>query len=213
MSTEFTGFPAEGFRFFAQLAANNNRDWFQSHKDTYEQCCREPLVALVAELEPRYGASKISRINRDMRFARGRGPYKTYIAAGVGGNYIALSADGVWVGSGMYKPEPAVLKRFRDAVDDPKTGPALERIVAQLRRKGYEVDTHDRLSSAPRGFASDHSRLELLRMKDIYAGKQLDPDELSTRKAKARIERVMSDTLALKRWLQQHVNAAAASTR
>jgi len=48
------------------------------------------MEALVAELEPRFGKAKISRINRDVRFSRDRAPYKTYIAAGVGGNYIAL---------------------------------------------------------------------------------------------------------------------------
>ena len=206
MPDGFNGFPAEGFRFFRQLAANNNRDWFQAHKDVYERQCRAPMQLLMDELEPRYGKSKISRINRDLRFSRNRAPYKTYIAAGLGGNYIALSADGVWVGGGMYKPDAATLKRLRAAIDDSKTGSRLAQIVTTLRKKGYDVDSHDRLSSAPRGYEPDHPRLALLQMKDIYAGQQFSPQPwLSTAKARARIEQAMTDTRPLIKWLQQHV--------
>ena len=70
MSEGFAGFPPEAHEFFRNLARNNNRDWFQAHKDVYENACREPLKALVSELDP-MGTPHISRINRDMRFARG----------------------------------------------------------------------------------------------------------------------------------------------
>src|SRR5215211_4026313 len=90
----FTGFPLEGIEFFRELSAHNTREWFLAHKDVYERACRAPMQALAAALEPRWGAARISRINRDVRFARGRPPYKTYIAAGVGGRYISLSPEG-----------------------------------------------------------------------------------------------------------------------
>jgi uncharacterized protein (TIGR02453 family) len=202
----FTGFPRESVQFFKQLASNNNRDWFLPHKDTYERACRAPMQALVAELEPGFGKGRISRIYRDVRFSRDRAPYKTYIAAGVGGHYISLSAEGLYVGAGLYRPDPAVLQRFRAAIDDDTTGHQLQAIVSSLRRKRYEVASHETVSSAPRGYALDHPRIHLLKMKDIFAGRLFAPAPwLSTAKARERIERVMTDTGAFVGWLRQHV--------
>jgi uncharacterized protein (TIGR02453 family) len=209
MDAPFTGFPREAFTFWKKLAKNNNRDWFQANKEVYERACRQPLQALVDELKPLYGPAKISRINRDMRFARGQSPYKNYIAAGVGGSYISLSKDGVWVGTGMYKPEPAALARFRAAVADDKAGPALAALVRTLRRKGYDVSTHDTVASAPKGYAADHPRIELLRMKDIYAGRTLPPETVASPKALDRVIRAMRETEPLAKWLRQHVEPNA----
>jgi uncharacterized protein (TIGR02453 family) len=206
MSERFMGFPREGFEFFKELASNNNREWFQAHKEVYDRACRGPMQALVEELEPRFGKARISRINRDVRFSRDRAPYKTYIAAGVGGHYISFSADGLYVGAGLYRPETAVLQRFRAAIDDPTTGRQIQGIVASLRRKRYEVDAHEKLSSAPRGYPPDHPRIELLQMKDIVAGRLFPPAGwVSTAKALARIERVIADTAALVTWLKRNV--------
>jgi uncharacterized protein (TIGR02453 family) len=216
MAERFAGFPPESIQFFKQLASNNNRDWFLAHKDTYERACRLPMQALVAELEPRFGKAKISRINRDVRFSRDRAPYKTYIAAGVGGHYISLSAEGVYVGAGIYRPDGAQLQRLRAAIADETTGRQIQAIVRTLRRKGYEVSSHETLSSAPRGYAVDHPRIELLKMKDIFAGRLFAPAAwLSAAGALERIRRVMADTGPLVSWIRQHVSAPhrAASAR
>jgi uncharacterized protein (TIGR02453 family) len=214
MAGPFKGFPRESVQFFKQLAANNNRDWFLAQKDIYERTCRAPMESLVAELEPRFGSARISRIYRDIRFSRDRAPYKTYIAAGIGGHYISLSAEGLYVGAGLYRPDAAVLQRFRAAIDDDTTGRQLQAIVSSLRRKRYEVASHEKLSSAPRGYALDHPRIELLKMKDIFAGRLFAPAAwLSTAGARARIDRVMTDTGALVRWLRQHVTGGESRAR
>jgi uncharacterized protein (TIGR02453 family) len=206
MDERFTGFPPESIAFFRELAAHNNRDWFLAHKDVYERACRAPMEALVAELEPRVGKAKISRINRDVRFSRDKAPYKSYIAAGVGGNYISLSADGLFVGAGFYGPDPGALQRFRAAIDDDRTGRRIQAIVGTLRRRGYEVGSHETLSSAPRGYSSDHPRIELLKMKDLFAGRRFAPAAwLATAKARGRIDRVITDTAPLVKWVRQHV--------
>jgi uncharacterized protein (TIGR02453 family) len=206
MPEAFSGFPTEAFEFFKQLAANNKREWFLEHKEEYEQECRAPLQALVTKLEPKYGPTKISRINRDLRFSRDKKPYKTYIAAGVGGHYISLSATGVYVGAGLYKPDGELLQRFRESIDDKTTGPRLARILKTLSDKGYEVHSYDRLTSAPRGFAADHPRIELLKMKGVVGGQMFPPAAwLSTARAAARIERVMADTRPLVDWLHRYV--------
>ena len=205
MAEGFTGFPREATEFFGELARNNNRDWFQAHKDVYEQACREPLKALVAELDP-LGSAHISRINRDMRFSRDGAPYKTHLAAGVLNTYVNLSAEGLYVGTGMYRPEPAVLQKFRSAIDSDKPGRDLAKIVSTIRRKGYTVGTHESLASTPRGFAADHPRIDLLRMKDIFAGKMIKPGPvLASRKSVAAVRKVMADVQPLGEWLRRHV--------
>ena len=123
----FNGFPQEAFEFFEQLAVHNNRDWFHAHQEVYERACRDPMKQLVAELGANPASTKISRINRDVRFSRDTLPYRTYIAAGVSGNYISLSPAGLYVGAGIYKPEPAALERFRSAIDNDESGRQLQR--------------------------------------------------------------------------------------
>jgi uncharacterized protein (TIGR02453 family) len=205
MAEGFTGFPRGATEFFLQLGRNNNREWFQAHKDVYEQACREPLKALVSELDP-VGTPQISRINRDMRFSRDGAPYRTHLAAGVLGTYINLSAEGLYVGTGMYRPEPAVLQKFRAAIDADQSGRELARIVSAIGKKGYTVGTHETVNSAPRGFKADHPRIALLRMKDIHAGRVIEPGPvLASRKAVAAVKRVMADVRPLADWIGRYV--------
>jgi uncharacterized protein (TIGR02453 family) len=202
----FAGIPREAFTFFEGLASHNNREWFQANKETYERACRAPMQSLLAELGPTYGSGKLTRINRDMRFARGQSPYKTFIASSVGSRYyISLSKDGLYIGTGIYMPDGPTLRRLREAIADDASGRTIASIVAGLRRKKYSVSTHETTATAPRGYADDHPRIELLRMKDLHAGKQLPPSALSTRKALDRVVVVMADVKLLSDWLQRHV--------
>jgi len=204
----FNGFPQEAFDFFEKLALHNNRDWFHAHQEVYERACREPMKQLVAELGAKPATTKLSRINRDVRFSRDTVPYRTYIAAGVDGNYISLSGAGLYVGAGLYKPEGPALERFRSAIDSNVSGRPLQRIVTSLRRKRYQVDTHERLTSAPRGYSADHPRIELLRMKGIFAGKTFAAEPwVSTRGALQRIRRAINDVRPLADWLRVHIGA------
>jgi uncharacterized protein (TIGR02453 family) len=203
----FAGFPPEAFTFLADLAKHNNRDWFQAHKRVYEETCREPMKALMAAIDPPFGAGWISRINNDMRFNRDRAPYKTRIEAGVKGHYVSVGAQGMYVGTGIYKPEPAVLRRLREAIAADLSGRKLETIVAVLRRKGYVVSTHESSAGAPRGYDADHPRIELLKMKDIHAGRTFEPDLLSTAKVLDRVKKAMADLKPFRDWLKTYVGA------
>ena len=204
----FAGIPREAFAFFEGLASHNTREWFQANKDVYERACRRPMQSLLAELAPTYGSGKLTRINRDMRFARGQAPYKTFIASGVGGRYyLSLSKDGLYIGTGIYMPDGPTLRRLRDAIADDASGRKLASIVAGLRRKRYSVGTHETTAKAPRGYADTHPRIELLRMKDLHAGTQLPPSSLSTRNALGRVAGVMTDVKPLSDWLKRHVSS------
>ena len=204
MAEEFTGFPRDAFSFWKGLERNNNREWFQAHKTTYEQSVRRPMQLLIEELKPLYGAGKLSRINKDMRFAKEK-PYKNYLATGLGGAYVSFSQQGLWVGSGMYKPEPARLRRLREAIADDASGRELSAIIASLKRKGFDVDTHARLEATPRGYDAKHPRADLLRMKDIFAGKLFGPSDASSSTVLDGVVKAIDDVEPFRFWLRDHV--------
>ena len=89
--TSFTGFRPEAVEFLAELAANNERAWFQPRKAEYEKLLKEPLEALCVALEEEFRSRGIPlradpvkspfRIYRDVRFAKDKSPYKTNIGA------------------------------------------------------------------------------------------------------------------------------------
>jgi len=204
MADEFTGFTSEAFSFWKGLERHNNRDWFQAHKDQYEQAVRRPMQLLIEELAPLYGPGRLSRINKDMRFQKEK-PYKNYLATGLGGSYISISKDGLWVGTGIYKPEPATLRALRAAIADDSAGRELTRIIAAMTRKGFEVDTHARLDKPPRGYDAAHPRVELLRMKDIYVGKSFGVREVASANLPRDVARAITALEPFRVWLRQYV--------
>lgn len=208
-SATFSGFPSDTFKFFRDLAKHNDRDWFQPRKAQFERVCLEPFKALTVALDPPLGASKISRIYRDIRFSKDKSPYHTHLSTIVRGTYLWLSTKGLYIGNGIYMPDGPVLRKLRAAIDTDASGKALADLVRTLRKKGYEVVSHETVSSTPRGYDADHPRLELLKMKDIHAGTTLEPAELSTAKAVAAVQKASADVAPLAEWLRRHVGAAS----
>ena len=203
MADEFTGFTREAFSFWKGLERHNDREWFQAHKDQYERAVRRPMLLLIEELAPLYGRGRLSRINKDMRFAKEK-PYKNYLATGLAGSYISLSKEGLWVGTGMYKPEPAALRQLREAIADDVSGRELTRVIASMERKGFEVDTHARLEKPPRGFDATHPRADLLRMKDIYVGKLFGPEDVSSASLPRSVAKAMAELEPFRVWLREY---------
>ena len=77
----FGGFPERALIFFEGLEADNSKPYWTDNKDVYEQNVRGPMLALLAELEAEFGAGKMFRPYRDVRFAKDKTPYKTNAAA------------------------------------------------------------------------------------------------------------------------------------
>ncbi|MDQ6742136.1 MAG: DUF2461 domain-containing protein, partial [Candidatus Dormibacteraeota bacterium] len=110
MDTVFNGWPEDFQRFFIGLELDNSKRYFEANRRIYEKAVRGPMEALVASLESEFGPGKVFRINRDIRFAADKSPYKTNIAATVGmgnrGGYLSLDARGFTVASGRYELDP-----------------------------------------------------------------------------------------------------------
>jgi len=203
----FRGFPPEAISFYEGLEADNSKSYWTAHKDVYERACRAPMKALMAAIDPPLGAGWMSRINNDMRFNRDRDPYKTRVEASVKGFYLSVGAQGMYVGTGIYKPEPPVLRQLREAIAADASGRKLHAIVTGLRRKGYTVSTHEASATPPRGYPADHPRIELLKMKDIHAGRTFEPSMLSTQKALAHVKKAMTDLKPFSDWIKTYVAA------
>ena len=206
----FKGFPAEALEFYEGLEADNTKAYWQAHKAVYEQHVRAPMDALLADLAPEFGEPKIFRPYRDVRFSADKSPYKTQIAGTLaGGGYVSFGAEGLAVGTGMYDMSKEQLDCYRRAVADDRRGGELEKVVAAVRRHGIEVTGRDELKTAPRGYAQDHPRIELLRFKGVIAWKQWPVAAwLGTAKAKDRVVEVLHRAQPVHDWLQQHVGAS-----
>jgi uncharacterized protein (TIGR02453 family) len=87
----FAGFKPEAIQFLVDLAANNDRAWFQPRKAEYEQLLKEPLEQMIAALAERLEKRGVPlladparspfRIYRDVRFSKDKSPYKTHLGA------------------------------------------------------------------------------------------------------------------------------------
>src|SRR5580765_8121684 len=96
--TRFEGFADRNARFFRALANNQDRDWFEMHRDEYERGWLAPMKALLAEVRERIDGlfphhplaePKVFRIHRDVRFSKDKSPYKTHI-----GGFIGIAGSG-----------------------------------------------------------------------------------------------------------------------
>src|SRR3990172_6419090 len=128
----FGGLEPDALQFLADLAANNERAWFQPRKADFERLIKEPLEALCVALADRFAALDLPlradprrsplRIYRDVRFSKDKSPYKTAQGAdfpwladpsdatgprGAVGGYFHLEPGNIFVGGGMWHPEPA----------------------------------------------------------------------------------------------------------
>ncbi|TGD85843.1 DUF2461 domain-containing protein [Mycolicibacterium sp. CH28] len=202
----FQGWPIEAVEFYEGLEADNSKVYWTEHKAIYERDVRAPMEELLAELADEFGAGKIFRPHRDVRFSADKAPYKTNCAATIGSGYVSFSAEGLAAGGGLYMPEPAVLARYREAVDKEKSGAALAEIVAALHAGGYDIMAHEVLKTAPRGYPKDHPRIDLLRHKGIAMMKTWPVGAwLGTRKAKDRVVVTLRAGQPLHEWLARHV--------
>jgi len=209
MIETFTGFRPEAIQFLADLAENNDRAWFTPRKVDYERLLKRPLEALCVALDERFRARDIPlladparspfRIYRDVRFSRDKSPYKTNIGAsfpwrgdgdGSSGGYFHLSPGDIFVGGGIWHPEPARLAAFRHLVDsDPGRVHGIIDEPDFARTFGGLMG--DRLTRVPKGFPSDHRDAELLKLKDVGFGHALSDDDVRS----AGLVDLVADTL------------------
>jgi len=187
----FQGFSLETISFFLQLGQNNNKTWFEAHRQQYEQAVMAPSRAFVEALgsrleaiapgvhaDPRVNKS-IFRINRDVRFSKDKSPYKTYFSLifweGQGPKlecssfYFHVEPPTLLLGAGIYIFPKHILKAYRQAVIDPEQGAALSQAIRAVQHAGYNLDGKH-YKRVPREYPADHERSELLMYNGLTTG-------------------------------------------
>jgi uncharacterized protein (TIGR02453 family) len=203
----FSGFRPEAIQFLADLADNNERSWFQPRKGDYERLLKTPLEELCVVLDQRFRERGIPlsadparspfRIYRDVRFSKDKSPYKTNVGASfpyIGGHadaggYFHLSPGEIYAGGGMWHPERERLTAWRALVD---SGVGLEALDDPAFVATFGSVGGDALSRVPAGFAKDHPRADLLKLKDVTFGRHLSDDEATS----ADLPDILADTYA-----------------
>jgi uncharacterized protein (TIGR02453 family) len=211
--SSFRGFSQRAVAFYADLATDNTREFWTAHKGIYEAEVRDPMRALVADLEPEFGPAKIFRPHRDTRFSKDKTPYKSGQAALVGdgaglGYYLQIDARGLSVGGGFRAHSPEQVARYRNAVNGAATGPAVAEIVADLRAKGFDIEWEP-VKTTPRGYAADHPRIDLLRCRSLMAVKAFGaPEWLPTPRTLDEVRDTWRVIAPLNRWVAANVGSA-----
>ena len=206
----FAGFPPAALTFYEGLEAENAKPYWEAHRDVYESCVREPMEQLLDAVQDEFGDAKVFRPYRDVRFSKDKRPYKETCAALVSpddahrrGFYVELSSRGLTVGGGVWHLEPDVLQRIRAAIDDDDRGRELQEIASRLEEEGMPLHPPE-LKTAPRGYAKDHPRIELLRHKRFAALSHLGAGPwLHTPEAAERVAERWRLTRPLQDWLER----------
>jgi uncharacterized protein (TIGR02453 family) len=225
----FDGFPPHTRTFLRDLAAHNEKAWFDAHRDDYERWWMAPargfveavgpeLATLAPDLraEPRINGS-IMRINRDVRFSADKTPYKDHLdfwfwegperRAAVSGVFCRMTADVFAVGVGAHGFDPQLLKRYRQAVVDERSGAALAAAVQKVESSGLEV-LGERYSRVPAGFSAEGVAARLLRYGALWTVEEA-PAEIA--ESATIVDHAMAHwraALPLHRWLVDTIQRA-----
>lgn len=164
----FEGFCQQTNDFLWGIRLNNQRDWFQAHKQEFLDYVQTPMRQLAQEVydtfAPRHQElplmMKVSRIYRDARRLHGRGPYKSHLWFS-----LAMAAEDRWslpvlwfeiyptgyaYGMGLYPAKPAVMARFRRQVDqDPGEMLRLARAFEKQDRFRLDAEEYKRPKGNP----------------------------------------------------------------
>ncbi|HOX25788.1 MAG TPA: DUF2461 domain-containing protein [Candidatus Krumholzibacteria bacterium] len=181
------------FAFLEDLAAHNDRDWFQRNRDRYEEHVKTPALRFIVDFgphlravsphfdaDPRPSGGSLFRIHRDVRFSADKSPYKTHAGihfrhengrdAHAPGFYVHLEPRGCLAAAGVWQPDAPALSRIREAIAArPARWQAVldDPGVASLERFG------EQLQRVPAGYAKDHPQAGELRWKEYGVWRSL----------------------------------------
>jgi uncharacterized protein (TIGR02453 family) len=194
-------FTQSTFTFLDELAANNNRAWFEANKARYESLVREPAFEFIEAMEPslakfaprfraepRKVGGSLMRVFRDTRFSRDKTPYKTNIGIQfrhelgkdihAPGFYVHIATDECFLGVGCWHPEADELGKLRDRIaQKPDAWCAArddKKFASQWQLWG------DKLTRPPRGYDVAHPAIEDIKRKDFVALAPLSISEVTS---------------------------------
>jgi len=191
-------------QFLRNISANNNRPWFQAHKDEYlavkadfEEGIAKAILR-IAEFDTSIAHITVKdstyRFYRDTRFSTDKSPYKNHLGAYIaahgkkalhGGYYIHLEPGHCLLSCGNYWLPTNILTscrneimanidRWHECVENPK----FLKLFGQPCQGNWDSDKGfglEYLKTAPAGFPRDYEHIDYLRLKNYCCWKRV-PD-------------------------------------
>lgn len=217
----FHGFSQATVDFMWGIRFNNNREWFQAHKEEYLTSFGQPMNELADELweflsgkRPEEAfVRKVTRIYRDARRLYGRGPYKDHLWltverptqspatwTGQPAFWFELTPEEWSYGLGYWMPKPATLAKLRARIDrDPAPMERLTRRLARNTEFALNMEEYHR----PRSEAPSEVLAPWYRAKSFSIG-HVEPltEELYSRKLVEHLKTGYTFLLPYYDWLQ-----------
>lgn len=187
--------------FLKSLSQNNDKTWFDAHRNEYAQAKNdfelfvsrvlEGLADIDSSLTEVKAKDCIFRIFRDVRFSKDKTPYKTHFGAYLSrggrkfsgaGYYLHIEADGKSIGGGgLWMPESALLKKVRQEID--YNFEAFQSIIqAHSFKKYFPAFEGEKLKSLPQGYTADNPAIEYLKLKNFATVSHLPDQTLTSEK-------------------------------
>jgi uncharacterized protein (TIGR02453 family) len=182
--------------FLKKLSKNNNRDWFNEHKDVYLEAHNNIIAfadgLLIAmnkhdQIETPSGKKALFRIYKDVRFSKEKTPYNCHWSGGFkratkklrGGYYFRIEPGNSFLAGGFWGPEPDDLKRIRQDIDmNYKDWKKL--LANKTLANTFGGIIGEQVGSAPRGYSKDHPAIDLLRYKQFILKHEFADKEVCT---------------------------------
>lgn len=187
-------------QFLAELSENNNRAWFAMNRPRYDILRAEflelvsDLIAAIAQFDPPVAAcdpkKALFRINRDLRFAKEKRPYKTAFSASIlpsgrkkpseGGGpvyYFMIDATGqLGFGAGEYMPPAHRLRAIRHHIATDAQGFGALRKNRKLHAAFNDFYVEGKLTRPPKGFTAEMPHIEYIKLKSYFVWKEIALD-------------------------------------
>jgi len=179
--------------FLKDLAANNNREWFQANKGVYEEAKSEfeyvvnQLIPAIAKFDDtvKFLTAKdcMFRFYRDIRFSNDKTPYKTNFGAFITkggkkshgpGYYFHVQPGECFLSGGIWQPAPDLVKKIRKEIYYNVS--ELKGILADKTFTKYftGIDDWDKQKLAPHEFPKDFPDMDLLKNRSFTVSHNLD---------------------------------------
>lgn len=186
--------------FLKKLADNNNREWFNEHKEEYLQVkgdvenFTQQLIDEIAKFEPSANyltpADCLYRIYRDTRFSSDKTPYKNHIGIYINprggkksefcGYYVHIEPGECLVAGGAWFPESPLLKIYRTEIYN-NVEEYLDIITNPEFAASFQTYWQEPLKTAPKGFPKDWEHIDLLKPKSFVFAAPLSDKEMESK--------------------------------
>ena len=179
--------------FLEDLAANNDRAWFEANRNRYKavksrmDAVAKDFIEAVAAFDPSVEGVQVKdatyRIYRDTRFTKDKSPYKTWFGvyvcprgkrSGLSGYYMHVEPDQnhYMLCTGAYCPTAGEIKSVREEIMT--EGDAFVETIRQA--EGFDIDWSTAYKRMPQGWSAEDPHSEYYRLRNFLLVKLIDRD-------------------------------------